>query len=129
MKVGFMNSTKISLLLVSFYDPRVYISMNLCTSACPIQMSVTIMSNFNGFYVFPGFALNFSSPGYENVPGFIFCSSIVTISYLRQQTSFPVSSHRYFSLKIHVRWVIHGCYGLVCMNEFSATAVQTAGIC
>jgi hypothetical protein len=42
---------------------------------------------FLQLYIFPEFVPHFSSPGYENLP-----NSILTISYLRQRTPFPVKS-------------------------------------
>jgi hypothetical protein len=49
---------------------------------------------FPQFHVFPEFPLHFSSPDYENLPDFTFYSSVLRISYSRQQTSFPVSSRK-----------------------------------
>jgi hypothetical protein len=54
---------------------------------------------FPPLQVFPEFALHFSSPDYENLPDFMFCTSVLRISYSRQWTSFPVSSQKQFSLK------------------------------
>lgn len=61
--------------------------------------------NFNWFYVsttsnfLPEFALHFSNPEYENLPYFTFCTSVLRIFCLRQQTFFPVGSHKWFSRK------------------------------
>jgi hypothetical protein len=62
----------------------------------PNKIPITIMLNFNKFYVSatagfpPEFALHFSSPEYKHLSDFMFCSSILTIPYSKQRTSFPV---------------------------------------
>jgi hypothetical protein len=43
---------------------------------------------FPQFHVFPEFELRFSSPDYENLPNFTFCSQVHRISYLRQRGFF-----------------------------------------
>lgn len=42
-------------------------------------------------HIFPKFWLDFSNPGYKHIPDVTFYSSVLTISYMRQWTSFPVS--------------------------------------
>jgi hypothetical protein len=62
----------------------------------PGQMSITLMDfTFLQPHVLPQFAPYFSSPDYENLCGFTFCSLALRISYSRQWTFFPVS-------KLHV---------------------------
>jgi hypothetical protein len=96
------------------------------------QIPITIMLNFNGFYfswyfltlhAFPEFALHFSSPGYENLPDFTFCSSIFPVSYPRQRTSFPVQSENTY--QVADKWLQVICvnttwfhYGLACKTGF-----------
>jgi hypothetical protein len=89
---------------------------NLCTFAHgPGHMPIIMMLNLTDFaflqlHIFPKFALYFSSPDYENLPDFTFCSSVLRISYLMQWTSFPVSSHKWFTLWIHTtNWLMHSC--------------------
>jgi hypothetical protein len=63
----------------------------------PGQMLTRTMLNFHQFYVsvlyvFPEFGINFKTPDYGNLLGFMFYSSVLRIYYLRQQISFPISS-------------------------------------
>jgi hypothetical protein len=53
---------------------------------------------------------------YKSFLSFMFYISFLRISYLRQQTSFHVSNHRWLSLKLHaVTWLMHAGLQVICM--------------
>jgi hypothetical protein len=56
----------------------------------------------NWFYVsaalhFPWISTLFFSPDYRNLPNIVSCTLVLRISYRKQRTSFPVSSHIWFT--------------------------------
>jgi hypothetical protein len=57
--------------------------------------------HFPLFHIFSEFSLNFSSPDYENLPSFTYCSSALGTSYSRQWTSVPVTSHKWLSKNMY----------------------------
>jgi hypothetical protein len=85
---------------------------------------------FLQLYVLPEFALHISSSDYKNLPYFTFCTSVLKITHPRQWTSFPVSSHKWFSLKIHtINWLLHGCKWFVCAPCDYTMDSSMRGIC
>jgi hypothetical protein len=84
LKAAFIITMELQL-----YNPRFYIFHEfIYFFHGPGQMSITLMDfTFLQLHVLPEFALHFSSPDYENLHGFTFCSSDLRISYLRQWTS------------------------------------------
>jgi hypothetical protein len=100
---------------VLFYDPGFYVLCEFMTFLhAAAQIPITIMLKCNGFYVsvplcFPRISTLFCSPGYKNLPKFMIYSSIITVSYPRQQASFRLSSCKYFGLKICIKWLMHSC--------------------
>jgi hypothetical protein len=63
----------------------------------PSKMSIIMLNEFLHFpllHIFSEFSFNFSSPDYERLPSFMYCSSALRTSYSKQWTSVPVTSHK-----------------------------------
>jgi hypothetical protein len=104
---------------LQFYYPGFYIFHKFMHFLHgPSQMSIIMLKkkffHFSLLHIFSEFSVTVSTPDYERLPSFTYCSSALRTSYSRQWASVPATSHKWFSLKIcTTHWLMHRCKGFV----------------